>query len=148
MLHSYPEVYQLGHKLVSNVLNGHVLVEEKVDGSQISFGLDEHLKLRMRSKNKEIDIDNPDGSVELSLVWENDSTYLLDLVARVIFGDCNDIDGYFRITKSDVYSLRMNILEEFHSANERLKVYIDADSDIISLLRLMEGGCKYVVRIE
>jgi hypothetical protein len=61
MLHSYPEVYQLGHKLVSNVLNGHVLVEEKVDGSQISFGLDEHLKLRMRSKNKEIDIDNPDG---------------------------------------------------------------------------------------
>lgn len=61
MLHSYPEVYQLGHKLVSNVLNGHVLVEEKVDGSQISFGLDEHLKLRIRSKNKEIDIDNPDG---------------------------------------------------------------------------------------
>ena len=90
---------------------------------------------------------NPDGNVELSLVWENDSTYLLDLVARVILGDCNEIDGYFRITKSDVYNLRMNILEEFHSANERLKVYI-ADSDTISLLRLMEGGCRYVVRIE
>ncbi len=91
---------------------------------------------------------NPDGNVELSLVWENDSIYLLDLVTRVILGDCNEIDGYFRITKSDVYNLRMNILEEFHSANERLKVYIDADSDTISLLRLMEGGCKYVVRIE
>jgi len=91
---------------------------------------------------------NPDGSVELSLVWENDSTYLLDLVARVIPGDCNGIEGYFRITKDDVYNLRMNILEEFHSANERLKVYIDADSDTISLLRMMEGGCKYVVRIE
>ncbi len=90
---------------------------------------------------------NPDGNVELSLVWENDSTYLLDLVARVILGDCNDIDGYFRITKSDVYSLRMNILEEFHSANERLNVYIDADSDTISLLRLMDDECKYLVRI-
>jgi hypothetical protein len=92
------------------------------------------------------DVD-PDGNVELSLVWENDSIYLLDLVTRVILGDCNEIDGYFRITKSDVYSLRMNILEEFHSANERLKVYIDADSDTISLLRLMEAKCKYLVRI-
>ncbi len=26
MLHSYPNVYQLGHKLVSNVLDGYVLV--------------------------------------------------------------------------------------------------------------------------
>ena len=32
MLHSYPEVYQLGHKLVSNVLDGYVLVQEKIDG--------------------------------------------------------------------------------------------------------------------
>ena len=61
MLHSYPEVYQLGHKLVSNVLNGHVLVEEKVDGSQISFGIDSFGDLRIRSKNKEIDVEHPDG---------------------------------------------------------------------------------------
>jgi len=40
---------------------------------------------------------NTYGNVELSLVWENDSTYLLDLVARVIFGDCNDIDGYLEL---------------------------------------------------
>ena len=39
--HSYPDVYELGHKIVSDVLNGHVLVQEKVDGSQISFGVDE-----------------------------------------------------------------------------------------------------------
>lgn len=31
MLHSYPNVYQLGHKLVSNVLDGYVLVQEKID---------------------------------------------------------------------------------------------------------------------
>ena len=61
MLHSYPNVYQLGHKLVSNVLDGYVLVQEKIDGSQISFGIDENGKLSVRSKNKEIDIDNPDG---------------------------------------------------------------------------------------
>ena len=61
MLHSYPNVYQLGHKLVSNVLDGYVLVQEKVDGSQISFGIDGNGKLSMRSKNKEIDVENPDG---------------------------------------------------------------------------------------
>ena len=61
MLHSYPNVYQLGHKLVSNVLDGYVLVQEKIDGSQISFGIDENGKLNMRSKNKEIDVENPDG---------------------------------------------------------------------------------------
>jgi len=61
VLHSYPNVYQLGHKLVSNVLDGYVLVQEKIDGSQISFGIDENGKLNMRSKNKEIDVENPDG---------------------------------------------------------------------------------------
>ena len=69
MLHSYPEVYQLGHKLVSNVLNGHVLVEEKVDGSQISFGIDSFGDLRIRSKNKEIDIEHPDDMFRLAVEW-------------------------------------------------------------------------------
>jgi hypothetical protein len=69
MLHSYPNVYQLGHKLVSNVLNGHVLVEEKVDGSQISFGIDNLGDLRIRSKNKEIDIEHPDDMFRLAVEW-------------------------------------------------------------------------------
>jgi len=43
------------------VLDGYVLVQEKIDGSQISFGIDENGKLNMRSKNKEIDVENPDG---------------------------------------------------------------------------------------
>ena len=69
MLPSYPEVYQLGQKLVSNVLNGHVLVEEKVDGSQISFGIDSFGDLRIRSKNKEIDIEHPDDMFRLAVEW-------------------------------------------------------------------------------
>ena len=31
-LHSYPEVYQLGHKIVSNVLDGNVLVQQIEEG--------------------------------------------------------------------------------------------------------------------
>ncbi len=69
MLHSYPNVYQLGHKLVSNVLDGYVLVQEKIDGSQISFGIDNLGDLRIRSKNKEIDIEHPDDMFRLAVEW-------------------------------------------------------------------------------
>ena len=69
MLHSYPEVYQLGHKIVSNVLDGNVLVEEKVDGSQISFGIDENGILSVRSKKVDINTDKPDGMFKKAVEW-------------------------------------------------------------------------------
>lgn len=37
-LHSYAKIYHIGHKQLANLLNGNVVVEEKVDGSQFSFG--------------------------------------------------------------------------------------------------------------
>ena len=68
-LHSYPEVYQLGHKLVSNVLDGNVLVQEKVDGSQISFGIDENGVLSVRSKKVDINTEKPDGMFKKAVEW-------------------------------------------------------------------------------
>jgi len=38
MVSSYPKVYSLGHRYLENLLKGTVIVEEKVDGSQFSFG--------------------------------------------------------------------------------------------------------------
>lgn len=46
---SYPKVYSLGHAAVRDIFLGPVLVEEKVDGSQFSFGIIEGA-LHMRSK--------------------------------------------------------------------------------------------------
>lgn len=37
--HSYPSTFQLGHKALTSLFDGPVLVEEKVDGSQFSFGV-------------------------------------------------------------------------------------------------------------
>lgn len=37
-LHSYGKIYHLGHRNIAALLDGPVLVEEKVDGSQFSFG--------------------------------------------------------------------------------------------------------------
>lgn len=36
---SYPQIFSLGHRAIRDLLDGDVNVEEKVDGSQFSFGL-------------------------------------------------------------------------------------------------------------
>lgn len=57
--HSYPKVYSLGHAALAMLLLDDVIVEEKVDGSQFSFGLFGDV-LRCRSKGKEIVLDAPE----------------------------------------------------------------------------------------
>lgn len=49
MLHSYPSIFNLGHKAVKTLFDTEVLIEEKVDGSQFSFGKIDGV-LFMRSK--------------------------------------------------------------------------------------------------
>lgn len=64
MLHSYPNIFSLGHKAVVELLLDPVVVQEKVDGSQISFGVipqsDGISELRVRSKGAELNIYAPD----------------------------------------------------------------------------------------
>lgn len=58
--HSYPKIYSLGHAAVSDLLKGDVTIEEKVDGSQFSFGADLDGRLRVRSKGVEFPADAPE----------------------------------------------------------------------------------------
>ena len=57
--HTYPSVYSLGHKAAADLLRGPVLVEEKIDGSQFSFGKFSD-GLRARSKGQQLQIDAPE----------------------------------------------------------------------------------------
>ena len=52
-LHSYPSIFNLGHRQVQDILTEPVVVQEKVDGSQFSFGVVEGA-LKMRSKGAEV----------------------------------------------------------------------------------------------
>ena len=49
----YPKVYNLGHKWIERLFDGSVVVEEKIDGSQFSFGVKDGV-LWLRSHHKEI----------------------------------------------------------------------------------------------
>jgi hypothetical protein len=58
--HSYPSTFALGHKAVTDLLLDDVLVEEKVDGSQFSFGLFPD-GYRARSKGAQLNLIAPDA---------------------------------------------------------------------------------------
>lgn len=58
--HSYPSIFALGHKAVADLLLDDVVVEEKIDGSQFSFGLFED-GYRARSKGAQLNIIAPDS---------------------------------------------------------------------------------------
>lgn len=58
--HSYPSIYALGHRAVSELFTRDVYLTEKVDGSQFSFGSDMNGEVRARSKGQELHIDAPE----------------------------------------------------------------------------------------
>lgn len=75
-INSYSEVCQLGHKMIEGLLSGPVVVEEKVDGSQFSFGLIDG-ELLVRSKNKQMIIDAPEKMFNLAIATVKEIAPLL-----------------------------------------------------------------------
>jgi hypothetical protein len=65
--HSYSSIYNLGHRALADLLKEPVYVEEKIDGSQFSFGLDDEGTLRVRSKGCELVIDVPEKMFSLAV---------------------------------------------------------------------------------
>jgi hypothetical protein len=57
--HSYPKLFAIGHRALAELLLDDVIVEEKVDGSQFSFGLFNG-QLRVRSKGVEMQVGAPE----------------------------------------------------------------------------------------
>ena len=56
--HSYPSPKALGHAMCRDVLEGDVWIQEKIDGSQFSFGSFDD-ELRIRSRGRVMDLDAP-----------------------------------------------------------------------------------------
>ncbi len=66
MLNSYSHIYQLGHREVVDIFNHYVIIEEKVDGSQFSFGVTEDGEIMCRSRGKD-QYPNTDKMFELAV---------------------------------------------------------------------------------
>lgn len=71
MINHYSEGLTLGHKFLNNLFDGPVYIEEKVDGSQISFCISKENppSLFIRSKNKPINVEDPEGMFKLAVEY-------------------------------------------------------------------------------
>jgi hypothetical protein len=58
--HSYPKIYALGHGAIAELFLDEIHAEEKIDGSQFSFGVFNG-QLRCRSKGVELNLDDVEG---------------------------------------------------------------------------------------
>ena len=56
--HSYPKIYAVGHDALNGFFDGHVYAEEKIDGSQFSFGVFDG-DVKCRSKNVQLNVEAP-----------------------------------------------------------------------------------------
>ena len=66
-IHSYPTVFALGHKAIADIFTGPVTLEEKIDGSQFSFGVIEG-ELECRSKGKQMFLEAPEKMFDKAIV--------------------------------------------------------------------------------
>lgn len=58
---SYPSIFALGHRAASDLLSAQVIIEEKIDGSQFSFGVTQEGQVIARSKGVQLVPEAPEG---------------------------------------------------------------------------------------
>jgi RNA ligase len=56
---SYPSIFNLGHRAIRDLFSFPVVIQEKVDGSQFSFGVFDG-EIKVRSKGREFPVDGPE----------------------------------------------------------------------------------------
>lgn len=59
MIPSYGKIWNMGHRQLDKLFEGPVLVQEKIDGSYLAFGILDG-RLQARSKGSALDLDAPD----------------------------------------------------------------------------------------
>lgn len=164
VLHSYSKIYHLGHKELANLLKGSVVVEEKVDGSQFSFGRRGDV-VHFRSRGATIYPETADKLFKAAVEYvtsikdklNNDWTYR----GEVLHAPRHNTLTYARTPRHNVVlfdiekDLGQNFLEPLAKAYEANRLdlevvpafHIGALSDMESLKRITElesflGGCK------
>src|SRR3990167_136998 len=64
--HRYPSIWNIGHRNIKEIFQDTVLIEEKVDGSQFSFGMFEG-ELKCRSKGSHLNSDYPEKMFSIAV---------------------------------------------------------------------------------
>jgi len=79
--HSYPKIFSLGHAALEGLFRDSVIVEEKIDGSQISFGVFKEdsgeAGLRIKSKGATINAESPESLFDKAVEYLKSVQHLM-----------------------------------------------------------------------
>lgn len=113
--HNYPKIWSLGHAAITELFYDDVIVQEKIDGSQFSFGMFNG-ELKVRSKGKEIDLDAPEKlfnkALETVLAIKDQLTEGYTYRAEYLQKPKHNVLAYDRIPVANLIVFDINIGEE------------------------------------
>lgn len=138
-LNSYPSIFNFGHRAVVGLLQEPVYVQEKVDGSQFSFGLDEAGNVVTRSKGAEIFLETTDklfkGAVEYVHSIKDKLTPGYTYRGEVLCRPKHNTLAYDRIPLHNVVLFDINVGEERYMKYSDIVVEAKAlDLEVVPLL--------------
>src|SRR3990167_2787362 len=111
--HGYPKVFAFGHRALAELFFEEVIVEEKVDGSQFSFGRFGG-ELMVRSRGQVLNIDAPEKMFEVAvnavsgLDLRDGWTYRGEYLQK----PCHNTLAYDRVPINNIILFDINIGEE------------------------------------
>lgn len=133
MIASFPKIFAIGQRYTEKLFDGEVEITEKIDGSQIGFGVIDGA-LHIRSKGAIIHVDNPDKMFGLAVdVIKSVQHLLIDDV--VYYGEYlqkprHNVIHYGRVPENNIALFgMMNFKRQEHWGHE----YIKQEADKIGL---------------
>lgn len=128
--HSYPKIYSVGHSYLSDFFSDEVLVEEKIDGSQFSFGIFNG-EIKIRSKGVQMFCEAPEKMFSVAVETVKSLSHLLKdgwtYRAEYLRIPKHNAVSYDRIPKSHL------IIFDINTGHE---TYLDYDSKKEEALRI------------
>lgn len=121
-IRSYSSIYAIGHKAIENLFDGEVVVEEKVDGSQISFCVADG-ELSVRSKGKDIILSAPEKMFDLAIAVLEERVNLLHpgwiYRGEYLASSKHNVIKYNRIPKNNIVVFDIDTQDQSYLSYEK-----------------------------
>ena len=135
----YPKVLTLGSSMTENALEGTVFLQEKVDGSQFRFGVNEDKELLLGTRNTQLSKEAPDKmfkpAVEYLLSIESKITHLFPpdtyLYAEYLAREKHNVLRYQKIPKNHLVLFDCLIAGKWAERYELEDIADDLGIDVI-----------------
>lgn len=149
---SYGKIYNVGHRAVQDVFKDPVLVEEKVDGSQFSFGIID-MELVCCSRNRNLDLHNPDKLFAPAVLTVKSLADKGLLVEGALYrGECvsstkHNTLKYGRVPKGNIALFDVDLGDQFYvSADSKIEIANRLGIDVVPCV--FEGVVSSVEQIK